>query len=163
LTAKLFSSVANSMSILKFGMPTRDGRVWAAGRSEPAREANRLLDKIGASLTRHYREIVNRDGYVSAEKVKNANLGMEDMRCETLLKIYERHNEDFEKMVPLGSRSPRTFYKYQTSINCWESLDGTATTGATSRSKRFSPYSSPTSSFSCARRKVAALRRFGCI
>lgn len=84
----------------------------ASGRSEQAREANRLLDQVGASLTKHYREIVNRDGYVSAEKVKNAYLGM-DMRCETLLKVFARHNEDFEKMYQAGGRSWRTLYRYQ--------------------------------------------------
>lgn len=95
-----------------------DPKIWdvdagrASGRTEQAREANRLLDQIGASLTKHYREIVNRDGFVSAEKVKNAYLGM-DMRYETLLKVFERHNEDFEKMYQAGSRSWRTLYKYQ--------------------------------------------------
>ena len=95
-----------------------DPKLWdvdagrAAGRSEQAREANRLLDQVGASLTKHYREIVNRDGYVSAEKVKNAYLGL-DKRCETLLKVFERHNEDFERMYQAGSRSWRTLYKYQ--------------------------------------------------
>lgn len=84
----------------------------ACGRSETPREANRLLDQVGASLTRHYRDIKNRDGYVSAEKVKNAYLGL-DTRCETLMKVYERHNEDFEKMYQAGSRSWRTLYKYQ--------------------------------------------------
>ena len=95
-----------------------DSKIWdvdagrASGRSEQAREANRLLDQVGASLTKHYREISNRDGYVSAEKVKNAYLGM-DMRCETLLKVFARHNEDFEKMYQAGGRSWRTLYRYQ--------------------------------------------------
>lgn len=95
-----------------------DPKIWdveagrASGRSEQARDANRLLDKIGASLTEHYREIANRDGYVSAEKVKNAYLGM-DMRCETLLKVFERHNADYEKMYQSGSRSWRALYRYQ--------------------------------------------------
>lgn len=95
-----------------------DPKIWdvdagrAAGRSEQARESNRLLDQVGASLTKHYREIINRDGYVSAEKVKNAYLGL-DKRCETLLKVFAQHNEDFEKMYKAGSRSWRTLYKYQ--------------------------------------------------
>lgn len=95
-----------------------DPKIWdvdagrVSGRSEQAREANRLLDQVGASLTKHYREISNRDGYVSAEKVKNAYLGM-DMRCETLLKVFARHNEDFEKMYQAGGRSWRTLYRYQ--------------------------------------------------
>ncbi|GHU64771.1 hypothetical protein FACS1894123_09980 [Bacteroidia bacterium] len=90
-----------------------DPKLWdadagrAAGRTEQAREANRLLDKTGAGITEHYCEIVNRDGYVSAEKVKNAYLGI-DMRCEIRLKVYDRHNADFVKMCEAGSRSKST-------------------------------------------------------
>ncbi|GHT38098.1 tyrosine recombinase [Bacteroidia bacterium] len=96
-----------------------DPKLWdadagrATGRTEQAREANCLLDKTGAGITEHYRGIVNRDGYVSAEKVKNAYLGM-DMRCETLLKVYGRHNADFGKMCEAGSRSKSTRNKYLT-------------------------------------------------
>lgn len=36
-----------------------------------------------------------------------------DMRCETLLKVFARHNENFEKMYEAESRSWRTLYKYQ--------------------------------------------------
>ena len=36
-----------------------------------------------------------------------------DMRCETLLKVFARHNEDFEKMYQAGGRSWRTLYRYQ--------------------------------------------------
>ena len=95
-----------------------DPKLWdaetgrASGRSEQSREANRLLDRIGTSINEHYREITLRDGFVSAEKVKNAYLGT-DMYCETLLKVYERHNEDFEKMYRSGSRSWRTLHRYQ--------------------------------------------------
>lgn len=80
-----------------------DSKIWDAdsgrayGRSEQAREANRLLDQVSTSITAHYREIVNRDGYVNAEKVKNSYLGM-DMHCETLMKVYERQIEDYRKM-----------------------------------------------------------------
>lgn len=99
-----------------------DPKIWdvdsgrASGRSEQAREANRLLDQVGTTLTNHYREILNRDGFVSAEKVKNAYLGT-DMRCETLLKVYEQNNEDFKKMYQAGSRSKSTLNKYMTVYN----------------------------------------------
>ena len=70
-----------------------DPNIWDAsrgrttGRTEQAREANRLLDQVGTSLTKHYRDIFNRDGYVSAYKVKNAYFGL-DKRCKTLLKVF---------------------------------------------------------------------------
>ena len=62
----------------------------ASGKSAVALETNRFL-----------------------EKVKNAFLGLE-MRYETLLKVYARHNEDFAKQVGAGLRCPSTYHKYCT-------------------------------------------------
>ena len=84
----------------------------ACGRSDQAQEANRMLDRIGAGMSAHYNELLRRDGYVNAEKVKNAYFG-QDTSCETLLKVYERHNADFEKMYLAGSRSKSTLDKYK--------------------------------------------------
>ena len=47
-----------------------------SGRSVVAQEANRMLDKIRVGINKAYQEIIERDGYVSAEKVRNAFLGM---------------------------------------------------------------------------------------
>lgn len=60
-----------------------------------------------------YKEIAERDNYVTAEKVKNAFLGLE-MRHETLLKVFAQHNEDFFKQVNAGLRCPSTYNKYST-------------------------------------------------
>ena len=46
------------------------------GRSVVAQEANRMLDKIRVGINKAYQGIMDRDGYVSAEKVRNAFLGM---------------------------------------------------------------------------------------
>ena len=60
---------------------TIDPKVWdtksgrAIGRSAAAIEANRMLDNMRVSINKHYREIMDRDNYVTAEKVKNAFLG----------------------------------------------------------------------------------------
>ena len=43
-----------------------------SGRSIVAQEANRMLDKIRIGITKAYQEIMDSDGYVSAEKVRNA-------------------------------------------------------------------------------------------
>ena len=51
---------------------TKGGRV--TGRSSAALETNRLLDKMRVSINRHYQEIMERDNFVTAEKVKNAFL-----------------------------------------------------------------------------------------
>lgn len=80
------------------------------GRSTVALEANRHLDKVRVGINNKYKEIAERDNYVTEEKVKNAFLGLE-MRHETLLKVYAQHNEDFAKQVG-KMRSQSTYEKY---------------------------------------------------
>ena len=69
-----------------------------SGRSVVAQEANRMLDKIRVSINKAYQEIMDRDGYVSAEKVRNAFLGM-GQNHKTLLAVFRQHNEDYAKQV----------------------------------------------------------------
>ena len=52
----------------------KSGRV--SGRSIVAQEANRMLDKIRVGINRAYQQISDRDNYVTAEKVRNAYLGL---------------------------------------------------------------------------------------
>ena len=97
---------------------TIDPKVWdtksgrATGRSAAAIEANRMLDNMRVSINKHYREIMERDNYVTAEKVKNALLGLEH-RCRTLLQVYKQHNEDYQKMYEAGMKAKATLLKYQ--------------------------------------------------
>lgn len=97
---------------------TIDPKVWdtksgrATGRSAAAIEANRMLDNMRVSINKHYREIMERDNYVTAEKVKNAFLGLEH-RCRTLLQVFKQHNEDYEKMYEAGMKAKATLLKYQ--------------------------------------------------
>ena len=62
----------------------RGGR--AKGRSLEADRINRHLDDIRSQLDRHYRDIRDRESYVTAEKVKNAWLGF-GKRYRTLLAL----------------------------------------------------------------------------
>lgn len=89
---------------------TKTGR--ATGRSAVAMETNRMLDKIRVKINSHYQEILDRDNYVTAEKVKNALLGLEH-RQHTLMKVFEQYNEDYEKPVKAGIKSPKSPNKYQ--------------------------------------------------
>lgn len=97
---------------------TIDPKVWdtksgrATGRSAVAIESNRMLDNMRVSINKHYREIMDRDNYVTAEKVKNAFLGLEH-RCRTLLQVFKQHNEDYEKMYEAGMKAKATLLKYQ--------------------------------------------------
>jgi len=68
------------------------GRV--SGRSIAAQEANRMLDKIRVGINQAYQKISDRDNYVTAEKVRNAYLGL-GMNHETLLAVFRQHNEDY--------------------------------------------------------------------
>ena len=88
---------------------TKGGRV--TGRSSAALETNRLLDKMRVSINRHYQEIMERDNFVTAEKVKNAFLGLEH-RCHTLMQVFRQHNEDYAKQVEAGMKAKATLSKY---------------------------------------------------
>lgn len=47
-----------------------------SGRSLIAQEGNRMLDKIRVGINKAYQEICDRDNYATAEKVRNAFLGI---------------------------------------------------------------------------------------
>ena len=83
----------------------------AIGKSVTARETNRMLDKLRAGITRHYQEIMERDNFVTAEKVRNAFLGLE-YRRQTLIKAYDLFLEDYAKKVDCGMKAKNTLYKY---------------------------------------------------
>ena len=89
---------------------TKGGRM--TGKSMLTLEVNRKLDKMRVSINKHYQEILDRDNYVTAEKVKNAFLGLE-YRCQTLLKVYAQYNEDYEKLYKAGMRSWGSLRKYR--------------------------------------------------
>lgn len=72
------------------------GRI--SGRSIVAQETNRMLDKIRVGINKAYQEIMDRDSYVSAEKVRNTFLGM-GQNHKTLLAVFRQHNEDYAKQV----------------------------------------------------------------
>ncbi len=80
------------------------------GTTKAAREFNALLDEIRTSLRNHYREIEKYEAYVTAEKVRNAFLGI-TVRQQTLLGTFRRHNEDVQKLVGI-SKSAATYRKY---------------------------------------------------
>ena len=89
---------------------TKGGRM--KGKSAMALEVNRKLDKMRVSINKNYQEILDRDNYVTAEKVKNAFLGLE-YRCQTLLKVYAQYNEDYEKLYKAGMRSWGSLRRYR--------------------------------------------------
>ena len=85
------------------------------GRSVVALEANRMLDKIRVGINKAYQDICDKDNYGTAEKVRNAFLGM-GMNHETLLAVFRQHNEDYAKQVG-KIKSQRSYWKYCTVYN----------------------------------------------
>ena len=88
-------------------------RLWdvknsrASGKSVEAQRINLAVDKIRVEVNRRYQELMQTDGYVTAAKLKDAYLGI-GIKQETLLKLFEQHNAEFEKKVG-HSRAQGTF------------------------------------------------------
>jgi hypothetical protein len=83
----------------------------AIGRSAVAQQVNSLLDNTRASLVNHYREISERDAHVTAEKVRNAFMGM-DTQNTTLLGVFSKHCEDLRLQVGKKGVSKDSYNKY---------------------------------------------------
>lgn len=138
---------------------TETGRM--TGRSVAAQETNKMLDGIRVKINNHYREIVDRDGFVTAEKVKNAFLGLE-YRHETLMKVYEQFNSDFDKLVQAGMRAKSTQHKYRTVYDHLKRFLETRYHVSDIALKEIAPRSLTISSCTSARKTIAATIRSGC-
>ena len=90
----------------------------AKGNSLKARQINDTLEDIRASLKNHYRDIEMQETYVTAEKVRNAFLGI-TTRQRTLLELFKKHNDDARKLVGI-SKSAATLSKYD---RCYKRLE----------------------------------------
>lgn len=82
-----------------------------SGRGAEFTRMNEMLDGIKATLYKHYQTILERDGYVTAEKVRNTFLGKEE-KAKTLLQVFAQHNARTGKLSfpvrgRLGIRCPR--------------------------------------------------------
>ncbi|SKB80897.1 hypothetical protein SAMN05660349_02852 [Macellibacteroides fermentans] len=82
------------------------------GKSTEAQKINRAINRIRVDVNRRYQELMQADGYVTATKLKNAYLGI-GVKQETLLKLFEQHNAEFEKKIGY-SRAQGTFARYRT-------------------------------------------------
>ena len=70
----------------------------ASGKSTEAQRINIFVDRIRRDINRRYQELLQSDEYVTAEKLKNAYLGI-GIKLETLLKLFEQHNAEFLNKV----------------------------------------------------------------
>lgn len=70
----------------------------AKGRSREALQLNRDLDNIKAQLIKHYQHLSDKEGFVTAEMVRNAYQGL-GSEYETLLNAFDKDIASFKKRV----------------------------------------------------------------
>ncbi len=85
----------------------------ADGRSENALTVNRAIDELTEEIAMHYNRIKNSLGFITAELVKNAVMGI-GQKPLTLLALFEEHNEEFRKRIG-QDRIKETYDSYQRS------------------------------------------------
>ena len=89
---------------------TKAGRM--TGKSTVAVKTNITLDKMRVDITRHYQEIMQADGFATADKVKNVYLGL-GVKQDTFLTLFAKHNQEFSRKVGYN-RAEGTYSKYCT-------------------------------------------------
>lgn len=82
----------------------------ANGKSKEAQAINVKLDKIRVGINKCYQEAMLKDGFTTADKVKNAYLGL-DVKQHTLMALFESHNQELAKKVGI-TRSKKTYEVY---------------------------------------------------
>jgi integrase len=80
-----------------------DPEIWsplgkAIGRTKEAKKINDALDQIKIALDNHYKAILEKDGYVTPDKLRNTYLGKE-IRKTTLLSLYDIKVEQKRNLV----------------------------------------------------------------
>lgn len=92
---------------------TRANRM--SGKSTTAVAVNRALDKLSVSINSHYQKLIQLNGSITANEVKNAFQGMASAQ-HTLVKYYQNHNQEFFKRVGVN-REKNTAIQYENSLN----------------------------------------------
>ncbi|MDR1223001.1 MAG: phage integrase SAM-like domain-containing protein [Tannerella sp.] len=101
----LFCRITVDGKETRFGMK-RDihPKFWAVkagkalGRTGEAIEINALVDNTKAALYRVYRDLQEKENSVTAEKVRNAFLGI-DGKQQNLLEMFGQHNRERELLI----------------------------------------------------------------
>lgn len=86
----------SSLQFVKPEMWSPTGR--AIGRTKEAVTINDALDKIKIALDKHYKAILEKDGYVTADKLRDTYLGKE-IRENTVLSLYDIKIEQKRSLV----------------------------------------------------------------
>lgn len=95
---------------------TVDPSVWdgkagrTIGKSKRALEVNQAIKVLSDKITDHYHQIQESLGFVNAEMIKNALLGVNQKQI-TLVKLFKEHNEEYEKRIGVD-RVRESLYGY---------------------------------------------------
>jgi len=90
---------------------TKTGR--AIGKSSQSILVNRAIDRLTQEINKFYTEMVDKQGYVTAELVKNALYGI-GRKQDMLLKLFNEHNQEFKLRVGVN-RVEDTYSSYLSS------------------------------------------------
>lgn len=71
------------------------------GKSRIAKETNAKIDRLEEEIHRYYREILDEQGYITAELVKNAVNGVGQYKRK-LLELYREYMEEYAKRVGIN-------------------------------------------------------------
>ncbi len=80
------------------------------GKTKADKELNRTLDDMRASIRNHYYELERYDALVTAEKVRNAFLGI-TVRTESLMQLFKEYVDECRSLLGI-SRTKATVQKY---------------------------------------------------
>jgi site-specific recombinase XerD len=86
----------SSLAFVKPEMWNPLGKV--IGRTKEVQQINDSLDKIKIALDKHYKTILEKDGYVTPDKLRNTYLGKE-IRSNTVLSLYDIKVEQKRNLV----------------------------------------------------------------
>lgn len=98
----------NSLQYIKPELWSQTGRV--IGRTKESQQINEALDKIKIALDRHYKILLEKDGYVTADKLRDTYLGRE-IRENSILALYDMKIEQKRSLVGKTIKSA-TLSKY---------------------------------------------------
>lgn len=93
-----------------------DPSLWDAkaycmkGKSRHTTETNHQIRQLKERIDRYYKQILDEQGYITAELVKNAVSGI-GRKKENLLELFQEHNEEYTKQVGV-TRSDETLRNY---------------------------------------------------
>lgn len=104
-TCQLLCRLTIDTSVAQIGTKVVvDTSVWdgkagrATGKSKNALTVNKGIDSLSEKITYHYREIQDNFGFVNAQMVKNALLGI-GQKQTMLIKLFEEHNAEYKKRI----------------------------------------------------------------